>query len=87
MTLDELRPMFEDMGMQHIAKFRDLIKDYESFDLIRIGEWLTDRGLTNGVDYMIDYVDEPNGNNEYSIVPVVAFRDSQTAMVFKLTHG
>jgi hypothetical protein len=87
MILDEIKILFSDLGLNHVAKFGDVTKPGTNFDLQKIKVWMDENNFHNGVDYMIDYIDEPDANGVLTIVPVVGFKEVHTAMMFKLTCG
>lgn len=87
MNLDEIRANFEQVGLGYLVTMDDLLKgETASFSdaLSAMGDWFELMGLANGLDYALEFDDDPSENGHMQIVPVFGFQDAKTALYFKL---
>ena len=85
MNIHDIRLMFQEMGLQHHVEFQDILEPgvYGNiWDKTRA--WIAQQKLVNGIDYLIEFIDEPDLQGQMRLLPVMGFKDSKMAVLFKL---
>ena len=85
-TLESITNMMNDMGFTTIVQLRDIIssdREGRPVDLTAIYSWFNIKGYRNGIDYLMDTLEEVN-LGQLQMVPVFGFRNAGDATYFKL---